>query len=128
MEIRWITREIAVAAHARSLRDHGGADGLRDDGMLDSALNRPKNLAAYGEPDIFALAASLAFGLVKNHPFVDGNKRVAFLSTYVFLGLNGFELDANEAEAAAITLDLAAGEVSEEEFAMWLRANSRASK
>ena len=121
MEIKWITREIVLAVHARSLRDHGGADGVRDDGMLMSAIDRPRNLAAYGEPDIFALASSYAFGLVKNHPFVDGNKRTSYLSTYVFLGLNGQELDANEAEAAAITIDLAAGEVSEEEFALWLR-------
>jgi len=125
METRWLTREIVLAAHTRSLRDHGGADGVRDDGMLMSAIDRPKNLAAYGEPDVFALAASYAFGLAKNHPFVDGNKRTAYLSAYVFLGLNGQELDADESEAAAITLDLAAGEVSEEEFAQWLKANSK---
>jgi death on curing protein len=123
MEIRWLTREIVLAAHAQSLRDHGGADGVRDDGMLMSAIDRPKNLAAYSKPDVFALAASYAFGLAKNHPFVDGNKRTAYLSAYVFLGLNGEELDADEAEAAAITLDLAAGEASEDEFALWLKIN-----
>lgn len=125
MEIKWITREIVLAAHARSLRDHGGADGLRDDGMLESAFGRPQNLAAYGEPGVFELAAAYAFGLVKNHPFVDGNKRTAFFAAYVFLGLNGYELDADEAEAAAITLDLAASKVSEEEFALWLKANAK---
>lgn len=126
MDIKWITRDIALAAYARSLRDHGGAEGVRDDGMLFSALARPQNLAAYGEPGIYELAASLAYGLVKNHPFVDGNKRTAFLCAYVFLGLNGAELDADEAEAAAITLDLAAGQVSEAEFSRWLKANCEA--
>ena len=123
MEIRWITREIVLAVHARSLVDHGGADGIRDEDMLESAIARPQNLAAYGAPALFDLAASYAFGLAKNDPFVDGNKRTAYLSTYVFLGLNGWELEADEAEAAAITIDLAAGEVSEEEFALWLKAN-----
>jgi len=123
MEIKWITREIALAAHARSLRDHGGAEGVRDDGLLESALARPQNLAAYEEPSVFELAAACAYGLVKNHLFVDGNKRMAFLTAYIFLGLNGKELDADEAEAAAITLDLAAGEVTEEGFALWLKAN-----
>jgi len=123
VKILWLTRDIALAAHIRSLRDHGGADGVRDEGMLDSALARPQNLAAYGKPSIFELAASYGFGLVKNHPFIDGNKRTAFLSTYVFLGLNGHELDADEAEAAAIMLDLAAGGVSEAEFALWLEAS-----
>lgn len=125
MEIRWITREIALAAHARSLRDHSGAEGVRDEGMLESALARTQNLAAYTEPSIFELAATLAHGLAKNHPFVDGNKRTAFLCAYVFLGLNGRILDADEAEAAAIALDLAAGEVSEEDFALWLKANCK---
>ena len=126
MQVKWITREIALAAHARSLLDHGGAEGVRDNGMLESALARPQNLAAYGEPTLFELAAALEYGLVKNHPFVDGNKRTAFLCVYAFLGINGIELDADEAEAAAITLDLAAGVASEAEFALWLEANSRA--
>lgn len=123
MEIRWITREIALAAHARSLLDHGGGDGVRDEGLLESALLRPKNLAAYEEPGIYELAATLAYGLVKNHPFVDGNKRTAFLCAYVFLGMDGKSLEADEAEAAAIVLDLAAGEVSEADFARWLQAS-----
>ncbi|MCA8887422.1 MAG: type II toxin-antitoxin system death-on-curing family toxin [Parvularculaceae bacterium] len=125
MEVRWLTREIVLAIHARSLRDHGGAAGLRDDGMLEGALGRPQNLAAYGSPDVFELAASYAFALVKNHPFLDGNKRTAFLAAYVFLGLNGFEPDADEAEAAAIVVDLAASNVSEADFARWLEAVSR---
>jgi death-on-curing protein len=125
MTIRWITRDIAMAAHAQSLADHGGSPGVRDEGLHSSALARPQNLAAYGEPSVHELAASLAYGLAKNHPFVDGNKRTAFLCAYTFLGLNGVELDADEAEAAAIMIDLAAGEVSEEDFARWLDVMSR---
>ncbi len=125
MEIIWITREIALAAHARSLRDHGGADGVRDEGLLMSALDQPQNFAAYGEPSLYELAASCAFGIAKNHPFVDGNKRTAFYAAYIFLGLNGYELDADEAEAAAITLDIAGGKVTEEEFSVWLKANCK---
>ncbi|MBI1393558.1 MAG: type II toxin-antitoxin system death-on-curing family toxin [Alphaproteobacteria bacterium] len=124
MDCIWITRDIALAAHARSLKDHGGADGVRDEGMLDSALARPQNLAAYGDPSVFELAAALAYGIVKNHPFVDGNKRTGFLSAYVFLGLNGWELEAGPDEAAAITIDLAAGEIGEGDVARWLEANS----
>lgn len=125
MSVRWITREIAMAAHAQSLADHGGSPGVRDEGLLASALARPQNLAAYGEPSLHELAASLAYGLAKNHPFIDGNKRTAFLCAYAFLGLNGFELDADDAEAAAITIDLAAGEIGEEDFARWLDVMSR---
>lgn len=125
MTIRSISREIALAAHARSLADHGGAAGVRDEGLLMSALARPLNLAAYGDPTLFELAAALAFGLAKNHPFVDGNKRTAFLCAYIFLGMNGEELDADEAEAAAITIDLAGGAVGEAEFALWLTAKCR---
>lgn len=122
---RWLTFEIILAAHDRSLRDHGGATGVREIGMLESALGRPQNLSAYGEPSVFDLAASYAFGLVKNHPFVDGNKRTAFYGAYVFLGLNGLTLDADEAEVAAIIIDLAAGDVSEADFARWLEVNCK---
>lgn len=120
MTIRWITRDIAMAAHTQSLGDHGGSPGVRDEGLLMSALARPQNLAAYGEPTIYELAGALAYGLAKNHPFVDGNKRTAFLCAYTFLGLNAAELDADEAEAAAITIDLAASVIVEEDFARWL--------
>ena len=125
MELKWITREMASAAYSRSMYDHGGAPGVRDEAALDCALARPRELAAGGEQDIFVLAACSAHGLINNRPFVDGNKRTTFLCTYVFLGINGIELDADEAEAAAITLDLHTGLASEEDLALWLRANSR---
>ena len=125
MNTKWISREIAVAAHARSLLDHGGGAGIRDEGLLESALQRPLNLAQYGEASPFELAAAYSHGIVKNHPFIDGNKRTTFLLAYVFLGINGFELDADEAEAAAITVDLAASKVSQEKFAMWLEASTK---
>lgn len=102
----------------------GGADGVRDEGLLESALARPENLAAYGDPDVFDLAAAYAFGIVRNHAFVDGNKRTAFVTAALFLDLNGKSLAAPEPEATATMLAFASGEVSEAEFAAWLRENS----
>ena len=125
MTIRWLTEEMVLAAHQRSLADHGGATGLRDQGMLESALEKPKQHAHYGEPTIFELATAYALGIVKNHAFVDGNKRTAFFATYIFLGLNGYELDVDEAEAAAIVIDLASSQVSDSDFALWLETNCR---
>lgn len=122
----WVPKATAFGAHAKSLAAYGGADGVRDEGLLESALARPENLAAYGEPEIFDLAAAYAFGIVRNHPFVDGNKRTAFLTAALFLELNGHSLAATEPEATATMLAFAAGEVSEEDFARWLRANVRA--
>lgn len=121
MSWRWIDRRLLVLLHDESLAMHGGASGLRDEGMLESALARPSNLAHYGEPDIAALAASYAFGLAKNHPFVDGNKRAAFLSVGLFLGLNGHRLTASQAEATVAVFGLAAGDIDEPTFAAWLR-------
>jgi len=112
-----------MIAHDLSLAVHGGAAGVRDAGLLDSALARPRNLHAYGEGDAAALAAAYAFGIVRNHPFIDGNKRSAFLTAALFLELNGFRFVAGEADAAVRTLALAAGEMGEEEFAAWLREN-----
>ena len=125
MSCIWIPKTTVFGAHAKSLGSFGGADGVRDEGLLESALARPLNLAAYGEPDVYALAASYAFGLVRNHPFVDGNKRAAFLVCTLFLDLNGQILIATEAEATAIMLAFAGGEVSETDFAKWLAANCR---
>ena len=125
MKWRWVPKDTVLGIHAKSLAVYGGSDGLRDGGLLDSALGRPENLAAYGKPSVFELAASYAFGIVRNHPFIDGNKRMAFLTAGLYLLLNGFELTASEAEATAVMLAFAAGEVSEEEFALWLKINCR---
>lgn len=121
---RWVLKEVVIAAHEEMLFQHGGIDGIRDEGILESALGRPQNLYAYGNPDLFDLAAAYAFGIAKNHPFLDGNKRTAFITAYIFLGLNGFELSASEATATIHVLALAAGEVPEKEFSRWLEANS----
>lgn len=121
MNWRWIDRRLLVLLHDESLAAHGGASGLRDEGLLESALARPLNLANYGEPDVAALAACYAFGLAQNHPFVDGNKRAAFLSIGLFLGLNGYRLTASQAEATVAVFGLAAGEIDEPTFTAWLR-------
>ncbi|MCL4674301.1 MAG: type II toxin-antitoxin system death-on-curing family toxin [Sphingomonadaceae bacterium] len=117
----WVATEVAMAAHAEQLAEHGGGEGVRDAGMLDSAMARPRNLAEYGEPDIAALAASYAFGIARNHPFVDGNKRTAAVVSETFLMLNGYALDASDAEVVVAFVALAAGELSEDELADWFR-------
>ena len=124
--MRWISKRALLLLHDESLAQHGGASGIRDDGLLESALARPENLLAYGSPDIVELAASYAYGLAKNHPFVDGNKRAAFLAAGLFLALNGQRLVVAQAEAAVMVLDLAAGEITEAAFADWLRAHLQA--
>lgn len=121
MNWRWIDRRLLILLHDESLSMHGGLPGIRDEGLLDSALARPQHLAAYESPDLAALAAAYAFGLAKNHPFADGNKRVAFLSVGLFLGLNGYRLTAAQPEATAAMFALAAGELDEPTFAAWLR-------
>lgn len=122
----WVPKGSVFGIHAKSLAAYGGADGVRDEGLLESALARPENLAAYGEPDVFDLAAAYGFGIVRNHPFVDGNKRTSFLTMELFLNLNGFSIAAPEPEATAIMLAFAAGEVAEAELADFLRANCEA--
>ncbi len=114
--------------HEESLAEHGGAAGMRDEGLFESALARPENLAAYEDPDIVALAAAYGVGLAKNHPFVDGNKRAAFLAVALFLALNGFRLCASQIEATEAMLAVAAGELSEPDFAAWIRENSKKAK
>lgn len=125
MTWRWVPKDTVFGIHAKSLAVYGGSDGVRDEGLLESALGRPENLAAYGEPGVFELAAAYGFGIVRNHPFVDGNKRTAFLTAVLFMQLNGYALAADEPEATAVMLAFAGGEVSEEEFALWLKANAR---
>jgi death-on-curing protein len=127
MKWRWITKSALLLLHGESLAEHGGATGLRDEGLLDSALARPLNLVAYANPeelpDLASLAASYGVGLAKNHPFVDGNKRAAFLATGLFLYLNGYRLRASQADATTTILSVADGELSESDFAAWLRAH-----
>lgn len=117
----WVTQAVAIAAHAEQLAEHGGGDGVRDLGLLESAMTRPKNLAQYGDPDIAELAASYAFGIARNHPFVDGNKRTAAVVSETFLVLNGATLLATDAEIVVAFVALAAGELSEDELTAWFR-------
>jgi death on curing protein len=119
----WITVDQASAMHARQLRRFGGAPGLRDEGMLHSALERPINKWRYEQADLAELAAAYAFGLAKNHAFVDGNKRIAFMAMMVFLQRNGVPLSPEPAQATSIILSLAAGEVSEDSLTRWIRDN-----
>ncbi|MBP6339206.1 MAG: type II toxin-antitoxin system death-on-curing family toxin [Vitreoscilla sp.] len=109
--------------HEESLAEHGGAPGVRDEGLFESALARPLNLVQYGQPDTADLAASYGVGLAKNHAFVDGNKRVAFLAVGLFLALNGWRLQATQAEATLTMLAVASGELTEDTFAAWLRSH-----
>jgi death on curing protein len=117
----WVTFDVAITAHTEQLAEHGGGEGVRDERLLESAMSRPQNLAAYGEPDAAALAAAYAFGIARNHPFVDGNKRTAAVVSETFLVLNGHRLTATDAELVVAFLALAAGELSEEELADWFR-------
>ena len=119
----WIDRTLALAIHERQLSEHGGGSGVRDEGLLESALTRPQQLFAYGDPppDLAALAASLAFGIARNHPFIDGNKRTAFVAAELFLALNGYRLAAEDADCVPHMLALAGGDLDEASFAAWLR-------
>jgi death-on-curing protein len=119
----WILRETVLALHEQLLAEFGGSDGIRDAGLLDSALSRPENLFVEGQPTLSALASAYTFGLVKNHPFMDGNKRIGFAIGVIFLELNGRAFMAAEADAVVQTLALAAGEIGEMEYARWLEAN-----
>lgn len=117
----WLDKDALLASHDEQLAEHGGAAGIRDVNLFESALARPQNLAAYEEPDAARLAAAYAFGLAKNHPFVDGNKRTALVALEAFLVLNDFELAASDAECVMAILHLAAGELGEEDLAIWIR-------
>jgi death-on-curing protein len=122
----WISVELAMAIHKRQLAEHGGADGVRDMGLLESALNRPRHLFAYAQPtpEVPALAASYAFGVARNHAFIDGNKRSAYVICRTFMILNGYDLTAAKVDRYTIFLDLAAGSITEEELATWLIEHS----
>ena len=124
MSWRWVRRQALELLHDESIAEHGGAPGLRDEGLFESALARPLNIAADGEPDFAELAAAYGVGLAKNRPFVDGNKRVAFLTVGLFLSLNGRRLVATQAEATLTMLAVASGTLDEAAFAAWLREHS----
>jgi death-on-curing protein len=121
----WISRAAALAIHDEQIAEHGGALGLRDEGLLDSALARPKNLLSYGRAGIPRLAAAYAFGIARNHPFVDGNKRTSLVVAETFLELNGFELAADDAECLEMWNLLAGGEISGEKMASWMGKKAR---
>jgi death-on-curing protein len=125
-EPRWLAKVIVLKVHERQIEEHGGAHGVRDEGLLESALARPINAHAYGADDMAALAAAYAFGICRNHPFIDGNKRTAFVACELFLAANRHELVASDEECLAYMLALAAGEIDESEFAAWLRDNVEA--
>jgi len=121
----WIIDGVVLAVHRRQLAEHGGGDGVRDASLLESALGKPKNLYHYSDPkpDLAAMAAAYAYGICKNHPFVDGNKRTAFVICQLFLKLNGAELTASQAEKYEAFLNLAAGEITEQELVDWITKN-----
>lgn len=124
-EPAWISKAVILAIHDEQLAEHGGGESVRDEGLLDSALARPQNQFAYSRKiDLAALAAAYAFGIARNHPFIDGNKRTAFVAMELFLDLNGVALTASDHDAVVTTLRLAAGEIEEDELAAWVRANS----
>ena len=124
-EPRWIDRRAILLLHSASLAEHGGLAGIRDEALLDTALNRPRNRFAYeSASDIFALAAAYGFGLAKNHPFHDGNKRAAFLAIGLFLSLNGYKLVVEQVDAIRTMLSLAAGKLQEDALAAWIREHS----
>jgi death-on-curing protein len=123
-EPRWLTLEEVLVAHERQIAKFGGPPGIRDSGALESALGRPVNKLAYGETELASLAAAYAFGIARNHPFIDGNKRAAFVALMMFLRLNDLRFAPPPAEATAAILGLAAGEISEESLARWIRDRS----
>lgn len=120
----WLDSAVMLAVHDEQLTEHGGGAGVRDMGMFESAMNRPRHLATYGEPDVADLAAAYGYGVARNHPFVDGNKRTAFVAVELFLALNGYDLTAGDADCVLTMLAVAAGDMPEADFAAWIRANS----
>jgi death on curing protein len=119
----WLSQAVIVAVHDAQLATHGGGTGVRDQSLLESALARPENLAAYGTPDAADLAAAYGFGISRNHAFIDGNKRTGFVAAEMFLILNGFQLTADDTNSALTMLAVSAGDITEAEFAAWIRMN-----
>lgn len=122
----WIRQEVLLAVHSEQLSEHGGLPGVREPNGLASAIARPENLAHYGDPPAADLVAAYGFGIARNHPFIDGNKRTAFVAVELFLARNGFELVADDADCVLTMLGVAAGDISEADFAIWLRGHIRA--
>lgn len=120
----WIEESVVWAVHEAQLAEHGGSTGVRDSGLLQSALARPLNLVAYGEADASTLAAAYGFGIARNHPFIDGNKRTAFVCVELFLALNGYVLTASDTDCVSAMLALAAGELPEADFAAWIKTHT----
>jgi death-on-curing protein len=120
----WLNKAVVIAVHEAQLAEHGGGAGVRDHNLLESALARPENLATYGEPDAIDLAAAYGFGISRNHAFIDGNKRTGFVAAILFLRLNGYKLVADDASKVLTMLAVAAGEISEAEFAAWIRQHA----
>ena len=120
----WVTAEVAAAVHAEQIAEHGGGEGVRDPGLLASALARPQNLAAYEAPDTASLAAATAFGIARNHPFIDGNKRTAYVALETFLALNGFAFVATDEASTLTMLSMAAGDLEDAEFTAWVRRHA----
>jgi death on curing protein len=121
----WLVPAVLLAVHDEQLAEHGGAAGTRDEGLFESALARPRHLAAYGEPDVADLAAAHGYGIARNHPFIDGNKRTAFVAVELFLELNDHELTADDAACVLTMLAVAAGDMEESAFAAWIREQIR---
>ena len=121
----WLSRPLVLAIHDEQLAAHGGAIGIRDEGLLESALARPLNRASYEEPDIVELAALYAIAIARNHPFLDGNKRTAYVALETFLELNGCLFPVGDAEAVVMTLAMAAGDMRDEEFTAWVRLHAK---
>ena len=124
MTWHWLLDGVVIAIHDEQIAVHGGIPGIRDEGLLSSALARPKQKANYGDSSVFDLAAAYAYGIIRDHPFVDGNKRTGFLVAYVFLNINGWDLRSSEVEAVTTVMDLAAGEMDEPGFSNWLKSKS----
>ena len=120
----WLNSAVVIAVHEVQLAEHGGGAGVRDQNLLASALSRPQNLAAYGKPDASDLAAAYGFGISRNHAFIDGNKRTGFVAAVMFLRLNGYRLVADDASKVLTMLAVAAGDISEAEFAAWIRLHA----
>jgi death-on-curing protein len=121
---KWLRTDVVLAMHDRLLAEYGGSAGIRDEALLESALARPKNLLAYGKPSLFDLAAAYGCGIIKNHPFVDGNKRAGFMAAFVFLGVNGIDVTAPESDVVLKTLAVAANEMDEQSYAACLKENA----